>query len=96
MAGPPAHRLGDLCRGHCFNVRPNNEASPNVFINRIPAHRRGDGWPIHCCGDSCHDSVTVGGSSSVFINRRCATRIGDALSCGDACNTGSPNVFIGG
>ncbi len=92
----PAHRLGDLCAGHCFNVRPNHEGSPNVFINGIPSHRVGDGWPIHCCGDSCHDSITVGGSSNVFVNGRPKTRIGDPLSCGDRCNTGSPNVFVGG
>lgn len=90
------HRHSDLCAGHCFNIRPNNEGSPNVFINNKACHRLGDGWPPHCCGNSCHDSVTVGGSSVCFINGKPCARIGDPLNCGDRCNTGSPNVFVGG
>lgn len=96
MAGPPAHRLGDLCAGHCFNVRPNFQASGDVYINGLGAHRVGDGWPTHYCPPASHASITVGGSGSVFVNGRPATRIGDPLDCGDRCNTGSPNVFIGG
>lgn len=91
-----AHRLGDFCNGHCFNARPNQSGSPNVFINGIPSHRVGDTWPPHCCGPVCHGSVTVGGSSNVFVNGRPKVRQGDPLDCGDTTSVGSPNVFVGG
>lgn len=91
---PAAHRLGDLCAGHCFNVRGNIEGSPNVFINNIPAHRLGDSWPVHYCPPSSHSSITVSGSPNVYVNKRPLARIGDALDCGDICATGSPNVYV--
>lgn len=94
---PAATRLGDECTGHgCFPPRPNDEASPNVFINGIAAHRQGDHWVTHCCGPSCHDSNLASGSSTVFVNGKQAARIGDPVACGSAIAQGSPNVFIGG
>jgi hypothetical protein len=91
-----ATRLGDVCTGHgCFPPRPNDEASDNVFINGIGAHREGDHWVTHCCTIVCHDAVAVEGSSTVFINGKAAVRIGDMLSCGSASAEGSPNVFFG-
>lgn len=92
----PAHRFGDMSRGHCFSARPNNDGSSNVMINGLPSHRLGDSWPSHCCGDSCHGSITAGGSSKVYVNGRPKARVGDPLDCGDSCATGSPNVFVGG
>lgn len=94
---PAATRLGDECTGHgCWPPRPNDEASPNVFYNGIPAHRKGDHWPTHCCGPACHDSNCAEGSSNVFVNGKEAARIGDPVACGSAIAQGSPNVFIGG
>jgi uncharacterized Zn-binding protein involved in type VI secretion len=91
-----ATRLGDVCTGHgCFPPRPNDEASDNVFINGIGAHREGDHWVTHCCTIVCHDAVAVEGSSTVFINGKAAVRIGDMLSCGSASAEGSPSVFFG-
>lgn len=91
-----ATRLGDICTGHgCFPPRPNDEASDNVFINGIGAHREGDHWVTHCCTIVCHDAVAVEGSSTVFINGKAAVRIGDMLSCGSASAEGSPSVFFG-
>lgn len=47
---PAVTRKGDIDSGHgCFPARPNNEGSPDVFINGIAAHRVGDGWETHCC-----------------------------------------------
>ena len=89
-------RLGDSCAGHCFNPRGNNEASPNVFVNGIAAHRVGDGWPSHTCGLKSHGSVTSEGSSTVFVNGVALARIADSLDCGDVISEGSPNVFCGG
>lgn len=91
---PAVVRLADYCAGHCYSPRPNDEASPNVFVNGRGVHRVGDHWPTHCCPPPCHDSVQAQGSPNVFVNGRAAARIGDALSCGDVTAEGSPNVFI--
>lgn len=94
---PAVTRLGDLCTGHgCFGQRPNDEASPNVFVNGIGVHRVGDHWVSHCCGPVCHDSNMATGSSTVFINGKAAARIGDMVACGSASAQGSPNTFFGG
>jgi uncharacterized Zn-binding protein involved in type VI secretion len=94
---PAAARKGDRCTGHgCFPPRVNDQGSPNVFINGIPAHRQGDHWVTHCCGDSCHDSAAARGSSTVFVNGVQLMRIGDPIACGSAVAQGSHNVFVGG
>lgn len=94
---PAVSRLGDICTGHsCFPPRPSVEGSHDVFVNGIPAHRKGDGWATHCCGDSCHASVLADGSSSVFVNGRPLARIGDPVACGSVVAQGSPSVFAGG
>jgi uncharacterized Zn-binding protein involved in type VI secretion len=89
-------RLGDLSKGHCFPPRPNIGASSNVFINGRGAHRLSDPWPTHCCGDACHASISIAGSTTVFVNRLNQVRVCDAQSCGDSAAFGSPNVFAGG
>lgn len=93
---PGASRLGDKSTGHgAFPPRPNDQASPNVFINGIPAHRQGDHWITHCAGPVCHDSTLAAGAPHVFTNGKQASRIGDPIVCGDRIATGSTNVFIG-
>lgn len=91
-----AVRKGDMCGGHDgFVPRPNDEGSPNVFINGIPAHRQGDHWQTHCNGvPSCHDSVAGEGSPNVFVNGKPLMRVGDKTVCGSPIVTGSPNVFV--
>ncbi len=95
---PAAARLSDFCTGHgCFPPRPNDSASDTVTINSRGAHRLGDSWDSHCCGDEgCHRGVTVSGSSTVTINGRPAGRVGDVVSCGSQIGDGSPTVTIGG
>lgn len=97
---PAVVRLGDTSTGHphCYPSRPNIEASPNVFINGLGAHRLGDAWASHgACPDHVpHGGNASGGSSTVFVNGRALCRIGDPISCGDTMATGSPNVFAGG
>jgi len=40
---PGAARYADICTGHdCWPSRPNDEGSPNTFINNKKAHRVGD------------------------------------------------------
>ena len=93
---PAAARLGDLCTGHgCWPPREGVSASPNVFINGIPAHRLNDPWYIHCCDTDCHDGEVASGSGTVFINGLPAARMGDSISCGSLISEGSPNVHIG-
>jgi len=86
-------RLGDSSAGHCYEPRPNDQGSPNVFINGKASHRVGDHWPTHSCGPSSHDSITAKGSPNVFVNGKAKARVGDALDCGDIIAQGSPNVI---
>ena len=94
---PPAARLNDICTGHAdWPPRPNIEGSPNVFVNGLAWHRQGDAWATHCNSiPECHGGVLASGSSSVFVNKQQAGRIGDPVSCGSSVATGSPNVFAG-
>lgn len=89
-----AVRLGDQSVGHCFHARANTQGSPNVFINGKAAHRIGDYWPAHTCGNSTHDGKMSQGSPNVFVNGKALARVGDAISCGDIAGQGSPNVFV--
>jgi len=89
-------RLGDTGSGHaCWPPRANISASINVFVNGLGAHRQGDNWEIHCCKGHCHRGVLQSGSSTVFVNGKQLGRVGDPISCGSRCATGSPNVFAG-
>ncbi len=87
---PAIARLGDVCTGHsCFPSRPNAQASSNVFVCGVPAHRLGDAWQSHCCpGDGCHGAITARTSGTVFVNGLGLARVGDALSCGSTIATG--------
>lgn len=94
--GQPAAFIGSNDTGEgCFPPRTTSAGSSNVFINGKGAHRQGDAWPVHSCGDSHHSSVTTGGSGTVFVNGVPLARIGDSLDCGSAVAQGSSNVFSG-
>jgi hypothetical protein len=46
---PAAVRFNDICTGHgCFSPRPNDQGSPDVFINNLASHRLTDHWVTHC------------------------------------------------
>jgi uncharacterized Zn-binding protein involved in type VI secretion len=91
---PEAVRLEDNCTGHgCYAPRPNDQASPNVFINNKGSHRKTDHWVTHCCS-YCHDSEAAEGSPNVFVNNLEKCRVGDAVACGSKMAEGSPNVFV--
>ena len=106
MAG--ATRIGDGTTGVCDlgleccphgRAGTNSTGSPNVYINRIKAHRRGDTGNCNCPHGGNFQST--GCSKSVFVNGKGATRIGDGTTCMN-CGmpgshvAGSSNVFIGG
>lgn len=102
-----ATRIGDNTSGICDvgcdecphgRTGTNSSGSPNVYINKKRAHRRGDSIDIACAHGGSGEST--GGSRSVFINKKAATRIGDGTVCmvcgqGGSHSNGSPNVFIG-
>jgi uncharacterized Zn-binding protein involved in type VI secretion len=102
-----ACRLGDISSGHPpWPPRPNDQGSPDVFVNKFPWHRTGDHWAIHCCPPpppppppaQCHDGILVHGAPGVFINNKPAGRIGDLISCGkhdEFADQGSPDTFCG-
>lgn len=96
---PAAARHHDICTGHgCWPARPNDQGSPNVFINGRPVHRVGDHWQDHTCPSipNTHDGQLADGSSTVFCNGRKVGRVGDPVDCGSHVATGSSNVFVGG
>lgn len=98
MTAKPVCRLGDYCTGHppCWEPRPNDEGSPDVFANAIPVHRLGDHWRIHGI-PPCppHDGRLATASGTVFANGRGIGRIGDHVDCGSDVAEGSPDVFAG-
>ena len=68
---PAAHRHSDICSGHgCWPPRPNNGASPNVFVNGLGWHRKGDPWLPHTCPPipETHSGVAAQGSPTIFVN----------------------------
>ena len=90
------HREGGSCTGHgCWPPRSNTSWSDNVKCNDLGVHREGDGWALHCCKKSCHDSVLSQGSLTVFANDQGVGRIKDPVACGSFTHTGSGNVFCG-
>lgn len=96
---PGAARLSDTCTGHgCWPSRPNDQGSPNVFINGRAAHRVGDHWLPHTCPiiPETHDSILASGSSTVFVNGMPLGRIGDSVACGSIIQSGSTDVTVGG
>jgi uncharacterized Zn-binding protein involved in type VI secretion len=96
---PPVTRLGDMCSGHgCHPPRKSIEGSHNVFVNSIPAHRRGDGWAVHICPPKIyapHGSVLAEGSKTVYVNGRPLGRANDPIACGSVVLGASNNVFAG-
>ena len=73
------------------------QGSPNVFINGLPAARKGD---QHVCAlapvaGPHPPSAVAGGSATVFINGQPAARQLDTVGCGASIAGGSPTVQIG-
>ena len=95
---PAVTRLGDSCTGHgTWPPRPSTGGSGDVFVNGIPAHRKGDAWAVHCNDvPVCHAGSLASGSGSVFVNGKQLGRVGDPVSCGSSVAAGSGNVFAGG
>jgi len=89
-------RLGDITTGHgCHPPVIGAEASLNVYVNNLPAHKVGDKTVPHTCGTDVHPDVMSSGSTTVYINGTQAMTIGGLLTPGGTMAEGSHNVFIG-
>ena len=90
----PMSRIGDITTGHgCHAPSIGITASPNVLINGLPAHKVGDTFSPHTCGNDVHSDVAVVGSVRVIINGTGAMRLGDTLAPGGAMAEASWTVF---
>ena len=95
---PPLSRKGDRASGHgYFPPTPAISASPNVYVDGIPALRQGDAVAAHGC-ETCppHGRTIAGGSPAVLINGRPAARIGYGIDCGGTMTGASGTVFVDG
>ena len=94
---PAATRIGDADVVHCSTpIRA--EGSPDVFVNSIPWSRQGDNNNVHLLpGVPCpaHAAPITTGSTTVFVNKKGAGRIGDAITGCTSVAEGSSNVFAG-
>ena len=61
------------------------EGSPDVFVNGLPIHRKGD-------ADTCGKQMEA--STRAFANGRGRARVTDRNTCLEPETTGSPNVFL--
>jgi len=81
----PMSRMADITTGHgCYAPSVGITASPNVLINGLPAHKVGDSFTPHTCGNDVHGDVAAVGSTKVIINGSGAMRLGDTLAPGGA------------
>jgi uncharacterized Zn-binding protein involved in type VI secretion len=97
---PPVTRTNlDASTGHGGYVpRPSTpNGSSDVIINGQGVVRVTDAWPDHTDPGppDTHSGSQGAGSSTVFANGLAVARIGDSLTCGDACAAGSPDVICG-
>ena len=93
---PAATRVGDADVPHCSGMN-RAAGSGNVFVNGRPWSRQGDSNTGHLLpGAPCpgHAAPISRGSSSVFVNKKQAGRVGDPTCTSVAA--GSSNVFAGG
>lgn len=89
-------RLGDITTGHgCHAPVIGATASPNVMVNKMPAHKVGDTTVPHTCGTDVHPDVMSVGAATVMVNGSPAMKIGGLLTPGGTMAEGSHNVFIG-
>ncbi len=98
---PAVSRLGDMSTGHgCFPPTALIQTPVSkTFFNGILAGVVSNACQheSHSCGIVVHEQSIrnpSSGASKTFIEANPAARIGDNITCGDACGEGSPNSFI--
>ncbi len=109
MSGGAVCRIGDL--SSLFKTCTQDFAatgSPDILVNGIPVHRRGDLWTVHCCTHgNCYDAFLLAGAPTTYANGLPIGRVDDpiyryrkisgsnAFRKGAAkVKTGSPNTFV--
>ena len=98
---PAVIRLTDMSTGHgCFPPTSLTKTPiAKTFFNNLLAGVIDTNcqYVPHTCDTVTHAgqerSPSVG-STKTFIEGKAAARIGDTITCGDACAQGSPNSFI--
>ncbi len=93
-----ATRLGDRDVHHDCQTPYRNEASDDVFVNKIGWSRMGDLNTTHIYGPKCKQSHAMPiaiGSRTVFINNRGAGRITDKVASCTSVAECSDDVFAG-
>ncbi|WP_422661739.1 PAAR domain-containing protein (plasmid) [Paenibacillus sp. EC2-1] len=92
------HAYPIYCSGHSVSGTETSGSS-KVFVNGLPAARRGDGGTSDCPCDGAGYTI-VGGSSKVFIQGSAAARVGDQVDIhgqgSGNMTSGSSKVIIGG
>lgn len=105
---PAVTRISDRTEGTCsagLDCCPHGRSgtnaggSPNVTVNGLRVHRKGDSGSCNCPHGGTFESAE--GSPNVNANGQPITRIGDAaacINCGQIGRhaSGSPNVTVNG
>ncbi len=93
---PKASRKSDTAGPHgAWHPSPAIQGSNNVFIDSLPALRKGDAVAPHTKPKrGPHKRSVSGGSPDVFVNGRPIARVGDAIGCGGKMVAGSGTVYV--
>ena len=93
---PAIVRLNDMSTGCCAPPRANSQGASKTLTDGKPTHCQGHAWMPHACPNSPpHGANTVNGSPKTIVEGRGVARVGDSISCGSSCATGSPKSFSG-
>ena len=99
---PAICRQTDTTTGHAESHGPrgfqDSAGSSNVFANGIKVIRSNIiDLLVDAHTSTLNDEYVSSGSSTVFVNGKAVSRVGDTISCGGGTmDTGSPDVFAGG
>lgn len=98
---PAVVRLGDMSTGHaCYApTQLVQTAATKSYINGVLVGLTDPNsqFASHVCGKTTHPQnqrYITGGASKSFIEGKPIARIGDDISCGDACGQGSSDSFV--
>lgn len=70
-----------------------SSASPNVFVEGMPAARHGDSIIPHPLG--CGGGTIISSASKTFVNGRLIALNGDSTTCGGSVVSGASKTFAG-
>lgn len=98
---PAVVRLGDMSTGHaCYPpTQLVKTTATKSYINGklVGLKDPQSQFATHVCGNTVHPQsqrYIIGGATKSFIEGKPIARIGDDISCGDACAQGSNDSFV--